>query len=533
MMDKWISNNTVAKVLALVVSILLWVMVHMDNNTIPTSTTSAAMGTSVINNVEVQPYGFDEDKYVLKSIEPATVNIEVRGQSDLISYFSTNSYKAKVNLSDIKGAGTVTLPIVAETPASVQYVSSTPGFVKVTIEEKTSNTFVPQIKVEGEPAEGYQKGDPVIADGTDKVKVTLPESRLSDVGSVQGVINIAGASDTVSKTVTLAVYDKSGTAMKDAVVSPASIKVQVPIGASSRTLPLNLSYIGQLPDNLVLAGTEVSADEVTVYGSESELSSLGSSITASVNLSSIDQAGTVTLTAALDLPEGTDRISPSSVQVKITTEEFSERTVQNVPVRLTGIGTNLEASITEPQSQQVAISIKGAPDAIQAVRPEDIKASINLSGRAAGTYKLPVQVVLPETVSLSNPGEQISVTVTVTEGNGSGTSTESQPNNNEGSSGNTGEGEPGNGTEAGNNSGNGSSTPSETPGSESGTGTGSGTETPSEEGSNSGGTGTDTPTDGSSDSSANSGDTGTNTGAQASTVDQALGKPAVSANTYH
>ncbi len=531
MMDKWISNNTVAKVLALVVSILLWVMVHMDNNTIPTSTTSAAMGTSVINNVEVQPYGFDEDKYVLKSIEPATVNIEVRGQSDLISYFSTNSYKAKVNLSDIKGAGTVTLPIVAETPASVQYVSSTPGFVKVTIEEKTSNSFTPQIKVEGEPATGYQKGDPVITDGTDKVKVTLPESRLSDVGSVLGVINIAGAKDTVSKTVTLAVYDKSGTAMKDAVVSPASVKVEVPIGAASRTLPLNLSYIGQLPDSLVLAGTEVSTDEVTVYGSESELASLGSSITASVNLSSIEQAGTVTLTAALDLPEGTDRISPSSVQVKITTEEFSERTVQNVPVRLTGIGTNLEATITQPQSQQVAINIKGAPDAIQAVRPEDIKASINLSGRAAGTYKLPVQVVLPETVSLSNPGEQISVTVTVTESSGSGTPPDSQSNTNEGS-GNTGEVDPGNGTGAGNNAGSNSSTSPETPGNESGSGTGNSTETPSEEGSSSG-TGTDTPADGGSNSSADPGDTGTNTSSQANTVDQALGKPAVSANTYH
>ncbi|WP_322907699.1 YbbR-like domain-containing protein [Paenibacillus sp. SGZ-1009] len=530
MMDKWISNNTVAKILALVVSILLWVMVHMDNNTIPTSTTSAAMGTSVINNVEVQPYGFDEDKYVLKSIEPATVNIEVRGQSDLISYFSTSSYKAKVNLSDIKGAGTVTLPIVAETPASVQYVSSTPGFVKVTIEEKTSNSFIPQIQVEGEPAAGYQKGDPVIVDGPDKVSVTLPESRLRDVGSVQGVINIAGATDTVNKTVTLAVYDKSGAAMKDAVVSPATVKVQVPIGKASRTLPLTLSYIGQLPDNLVLANTEVSADEVTVYGSQSELAALGSSITASVNLSSINQAGTVTLTAALDLPEDTDRISPSSVQVKITTEKFSERTVQNVPVRLTGIGNNLEATITDPQSQQVAISIKGAPDAIQAVKPEDIKATVNLSGRVVGTYKLPVQIVLPETVSLSNPGEQMNVTVTVTESSGSTTPSNSEQNNSEGSTGNTGEGEPSNSTGTGNGSGNNPTNPTETPSNESDNGT-----EPSGGGNGNNGSSTDKPpaADDGNSSSAESGTGSTASTPQASTVDQALSKPVVSANTYH
>lgn len=540
MMDKWISNNTVAKVLALVVSLLLWVMVHMDNNTMPTSTSSAAMGTSVIHDVEVQPYGFDEDKYVLKSISPTTVNIEVRGQSDLISYFSKDNYKAKINLADIKGAGTVTLPIIAETPASVQYVSSTPGFVRVTIEEKTSNSFTPQISVQGEPASGYQKGDPVITDDTDKVNVTLPQSRLAQVGSVRGVINIAGANETVSKTVTLSVYDKGGNAMEDATVSPSTVKVEVPIGASSRKLPLNLSYTGQLPDNLVLAGTEVSADEVTVYGSEEELAALGNSVTASVNLSSIEKAGTTTLTAKLDIPEGTDRVSPSTVQVTITTEEFSERTVQNVPVKLNGLGANLEAAITQPDSQQVSVSIKGAPDAIQAVRPEDITATVNLSGRVAGTYKLPVQVVLPETVSLSNPGEQITVTVTVTE---SATTTPPDNGQNGGTTGNGNESETGTGGAANGNTGNDnggaeSTTPpdSSNPDSTSDTDNGNSAE-PAPDGTNGntdGNTNNEAAPSGTTEGAAAG--SGTSTAApppQNQMIDQALGVPAVSSSTYH
>ncbi|WP_411345122.1 CdaR family protein [Paenibacillus sp. WLX1005] len=541
MMDKWISNNTVAKVLALIVSLLLWVMVHMDNNTMPTSTSSAAVGTSVIHDVEVQPYGFDEDKYVLKSISPTTVNIEVRGQSDLISYFSKDNYKAKINLADIKGAGTVTLPIIAETPASVQYVSSTPGFVRVTIEEKTSNSFTPQISVQGEPASGYQKGDPVITDDTDKVNVTLPESRLSQVGTVRGVINIAGASETVSKTVTLSVYDKNGNAMEDATVSPSTVKVEVPIGASSRKLPLNLSYTGQLPDNLVLAGTEVSADEVTVYGSEEELAALGDSVTASVNLSSIEQAGTATLTAKLDIPEGTDKVSPSTVQVTITTEEFSERTVQNVPVKLNGLGANLEAAITQPDSQQVSVSIKGAPDAIQAVRPEDITATVNVSGRVAGTYKLPVQVVLPETVSLSNPGEQITVTVTITE-----SATTTPPDNGQGNTGGTTSNgdDSENGTGSGNTGNNGSgsdgtTTPdSNNPDSTSDNDASGGDSAESAPDGTSGSTDSGTnneasPSDATEGNAAGSGASTASPPPQNQMIDQALAVPAVSSSTYH
>ncbi|WP_017814209.1 CdaR family protein [Paenibacillus shenyangensis] len=480
MMDKWISNNTVAKVLALVVSILLWIMVHMDNNTLPMQSSASQVGTSVINDVQVQPYGFDEDKYVLKSIEPSTVSIEVRGtRPDLLP---SDSYKAKVDLSQIKGAGTVSLPLITDTPASVQYVSSTPSVVKVTIEEKTSNAFVPEIITQGEPAAGYQKGTPVITDGTDKVSVTLPQSRLEDVQKVQGVISVADATDTVSKTVALAVYDKAGNVMKDAVISPSSVKAEVPIGAATRTLPLNLSYTGQLPNSLVLAGTEVSADQITVYGSESALAALGDSITASVDLSSIEQAGTVTLTAKLDLPEGTERISPSSVQVKITTEEFSERVIQNVPIGLVGTGSNLEAVITKPQSKQVSLNIKGSPEALQAVKPEDIKATANLNGRGPGTYTIPVQIVLPETVSLTDPGIKLNVTVTITEsanssGAGNGTGDNGQSNG----AGTTEEGE----AESGAGTGTAvpdSSNPEEQPGTNSGTGNEQQPDTPPAEG---------------------------------------------------
>ncbi|WP_458121221.1 CdaR family protein [Paenibacillus sp. Z6-24] len=478
MMDKWISNNTVAKVLALVVSILLWIMVHMDNNTLPMQSSASQVGTSVINDVQVQPYGFDEDKYVLKSIEPSTVSIEVRGtRPDLLP---SDSYKAKVDLSQIKGPGTISLPLITDTPASVQYVSSTPSVVKVTIEEKTSNVFVPEIIAQGEPAEGYQKGAPVVTDGTDKVSVTLPQSRLEDVQKVQGVISVAGATDTVSKTVALAVYDKSGNVMKDAIISPAAVKVEVPIGAATRTLPLNLSYTGQLPNSLVLAGTEVSADEITVYGSESALAALGDSITASVDLSSIEQAGTVTLTAKLDLPEGTERVSPSSVQVKITTEEFSERVIQNVPIGLVGTGSNVEAIITKPQSKQVSLNIKGSPEALQAVKPEDIKATANISGRGPGTYTIPVQIVLPETVSLTDPGIKLNATVTITEkagstGSDSGTETDNGQSNGS-SAAEEGEAQSGTGNPVPD-----SSNP-EQPGSSTGTGSEQQPETPSAEG---------------------------------------------------
>lgn len=451
MMDKWINNNTVAKVLALVVSILLWVMVHLDGgaaSSIRTTSVSSAMGTNVIDNVQVQAYGFDEDKYVLKSLDPTRVSIQVRGQqSDLTSYFSSESYKVKVDLSQVTQAGTMTLPLIPELPASVQYVSMSPSTVKVTIEEKTSNAFEPEIVTQGEPATGYQAGDPVITDGTDKVSVTLPQSRLEDVQKVQGVVNIEGATDTVSKTVTMVVYAKDGSVIKDAVVSPASVKVEVPVGTSVKTLPLNLSYTGELPNSLILANTEASVNEVTVYGSEKALAALGDSITATVDLSSIKEAGTTNLTVKLDIPEGADRVAPSTVQVKITAEAFSQKDITNIPVIFKGANDNYDSVITDPSTQQVTLNVKGTPEALEALRPADIEVSANINGKKPGTYKIPVQVILPDTVALSDPASAPTVTVTITEKTEASTpTTPSEP-------GNTGTGT-GNGTDTGGTGGN-------------------------------------------------------------------------------
>lgn len=59
MMDKWINNNTISKILALAVAVLLWGMVHLDTGT-PSSTLTVSYNNKVIDNVGIQASGLDE-----------------------------------------------------------------------------------------------------------------------------------------------------------------------------------------------------------------------------------------------------------------------------------------------------------------------------------------------------------------------------------------------------------------------------------------------------------------------------------------
>lgn len=77
-MNKWINNNNISKVLALAVSILLWSMVHLNDVT-PTPT--AKIDSRIIDNVKVQAFGLDEKKYILSAMDTDQVQLEVKGKS--------------------------------------------------------------------------------------------------------------------------------------------------------------------------------------------------------------------------------------------------------------------------------------------------------------------------------------------------------------------------------------------------------------------------------------------------------------------
>jgi YbbR domain-containing protein len=56
-MDQWLRNTNVVKVLALVIGIMLWAVVHMDDNTMA-GTSANGVREEQISNVSVTPRSF-------------------------------------------------------------------------------------------------------------------------------------------------------------------------------------------------------------------------------------------------------------------------------------------------------------------------------------------------------------------------------------------------------------------------------------------------------------------------------------------
>lgn len=419
-MDKWFNNNNFAKILALAVSLLLWFMIHLDEvPTTPTITTGISSKV-VERTVPVQPYGLDSNAYVLTSLSTDEVRLEIKGQrSMLTSIFTNDDYKVLVDLSQVKD-GSNTLPLVPDLPSGVEVVSMEPSMVTVNVEKLGTKSFNVNIVPEGEPSAGYTAGTPVVEPSA-PVKVTLPEGQLDAVTSVQGSVSVKDAKeDVIQKKVKLQAYDAEGKVIENATISPQTVEVRVPVNQPYTKVPLRIKYSGQLPEGLVLSSVEPSVKEVSIYGSEGALAGIQSYDQATLDLAQFTESGTSTVNVDLTPPSGSEKIEPSSIQIKVTVSTYDEvetttKVFPNVPIHLTGAGNGLEGELVTPKSGGQNITLSGSRTMLEGLSGDDIKLTANLQGLGVGTHEIKLEADLPRFAKLDEASNNLSATVKISE----------------------------------------------------------------------------------------------------------------------
>ncbi|PWV89130.1 YbbR domain-containing protein [Paenibacillus cellulosilyticus] len=390
-MDKYLAHPTALKILSVVVALLLWAVVHFDPESNSNSTTTTAV-THVIDTVKIKTIGLDEKTKALRSIDPGTVKLVVSGSRTRIAAAEPDDYVVSANLSQAPD-GQSEVQLSVELPKGVELVQMTPNRASVTIVPMQTKEFEVQVLTEGEPANGYKVGEPIIKPNN-RVHVTLPEDELADVGAVSVNVNVKDEEETVSeKKARVIVYDNDGNEMEDAVVSPSVVEVEVPITKPYKTLPLQLGFSGTLPDGLSIAKVTPSVQQVTVYGPQDVLDKLDYYDGATVDLSKVTESGSFTY--AIAPIEGVASIDPSKVTVTIDVEPTSERVIEKVPITLNSLAEGMTAAIQEPANSTIDIVVTGASSLLTALQQSDVQAVAKLESLGVGQHEVVLDVHLP------------------------------------------------------------------------------------------------------------------------------------------
>lgn len=405
-MDKWLRNNNIIRVVAVLVGIMLWVIVRLDvqnSNGMSQPTTVSQQYT----NVKIEVEGLDEDRYSLVSIQPERVTLTVIGTVAALRRVNVEDYRVVLDLSEALPGETLMSLGTVGFPNNVDVVLDPPN-VTVVLDEKERKEVPVTINTVGSPEEGFTAGEPV--SNPNRVNVTVTSRNADEVASVVGIVDLNGATETVKRDVKLVALNADGQEL-DVVISPAVVKVEVPVTRPFKTIPLQISLVGETPPGLAVGSFEQSVSEVTVYAPQSYLDTHDFYPGLTIDLSALNETKTFEL--EVPLHRGVERVLPDKVTATVTVVPAVKKTLEAVPITMNGKNANYDYRVTAPETNALDVHVEAALDVIANLAPNEVKAVIDVSNFSPGVYELPIDYSLPPFVDLAEDHAE-TVTVEIT-----------------------------------------------------------------------------------------------------------------------
>jgi YbbR domain-containing protein len=399
-MDKWLRNNNIVKGIALLIGILLWFVVHLD--VAKTSTAATPLpGEQTITNVKVVPTRFDASHFSIQEIDPAEVNITLRGKQTALTRLDTTPIQVQVDLSNAT-VGKHSYPLRAVNIPSTLTSTLVPMTVMVTLEELQKKEIPVSINVVGTPAAGYKVGQPIV--NPNRVHVTLRTSQLDNVDSVRADVNVDKATGVISKQVKLTAYGKDGKAI-EAAITPPVVDVEVPITLPFKEMPLQIKLIGQPAKGFSVAAMTQSVKLVTVYGSQDNLDKMEFYDGPLVDLTDLKESKQVTL----DIPvlNKDIRVEPAKVNISLDVVPSAAKTLDNIPLRISGENDSYVTKLVTPALPSIQATLEGAPALLDKITVQDVQAIVDVSNLAPGKHDLNINLNLPAFIYKSDVQPQI------------------------------------------------------------------------------------------------------------------------------
>jgi YbbR domain-containing protein len=391
-MEKWFESNTVLKLLALGLAITLWMSVN--GKTLPLPTEDESFTT--IRNVTLEAQ-YDQERMDLTDA-PKTVNLKLRGNLFALDHLNPDEYHAYVDLRHM-GPGTHrNVPVkVRGLPSGIE-VEVEPSQVDVTLELKEQKEMPVQVDLVGTPAPGYKAGKPIVS--PTRVLIRGSASLLDQVTAVKAVVNVDGATETVSKSVTLQVYGEEGPLNQAEVLPRPVVDVEVPVASPNAEIPLNVGINKYPPLGYAVSQLTMNVDKVTVYGPAEYIQGLEVYPGPKLDLSRTKKNDTFEI--PIPLVNGVAKVEPKTVRISVKIVPAQARTLTNLPVEVSGLSEGLNSQVITPSGGKLYMTVTGAPDLIRNLKTGDLRAYVDVARLPPGIYARPIQVKLPPFVRLQH-----------------------------------------------------------------------------------------------------------------------------------
>ena len=416
-MKNKLTHNLGLKILALVFSIGLWFVVN--NITDPTIKKPFTNIPVEIINEEMLT---NEGKVYEVLEDTDVINVSVIGKKSVLDYITKEDIKAVADLSELTFMNTVSIKVSsAKYNSELEFTTSVDN-LKLSIEDVKRVQMIINTSTSGVPAEGYIVG--TVTPSQNVVRLSGPESLISQIDHVEAIANIAGYSTDINSSVELKLCDKDGNEIKSNSIKMniATINVAVTI-LGTKEVPLNFIVQGEPAEGYVVSDEIITVPEkVTIAGRKNALENVSeiTVVDSALKVDNMSKDLTEIINIKKYLPSGVqfaDSTFNGNVSVTVGIEPLVTHEYA-VPVENFAIGNvpeGFKASIKELENENIKnykISLSGIEQDMKKIDEKDIIGVIDMQVLAekqgieewtAGSYVSEITFNLPEDIIIEEP----------------------------------------------------------------------------------------------------------------------------------
>ena len=300
-------RNLPAKIVALGVAVVLWVVVMSDQN--PAIEGSFTVPVAVVNSPEGYKVTKSED----------TVKIKVRGARSLFVSATADDFRAYVDLGGAE-AGKQSYKVQTALPQGFELVEVQPETVEFNLDKIIQKQVRADVIVTGNSAPGTTVAK--VTQASSIVTIEGPQSAVESVTRVVGYVGLSGNSTDFDLQVPLTALNADGREVHDVKVVPSATEVTVQLarGLTKKIVTIHPVLDGSLPDDLTLSEVRTDPIKLEIAGESKVLAPLSSVDTEKIDLSKV--TGSEKLTVRLNLPNGVTVTNPEiSVNIVVKKKE--------------------------------------------------------------------------------------------------------------------------------------------------------------------------------------------------------------------
>lgn len=354
------------------------------------------------NAIPLEIIGKDPSLIITSEIPPS-IEITLRAPRSVWEQLTAqeDSVQATLDLSGLS-TGEHRIKIQVRVQASpYQIILNDPESVVVMLEPSATRTLSITTSLSGLPAIGYQAGN--IEINPIEVVISGPESIVNKATRARVFVSLDGVRENIEQMSPIQILDEDNSAIRGLSVNPETVQVKVPViqQGGFRDVAVKVVVQGQQAPGYRVENISVFPPVVTVQASDPELVNALPGIVETQPLDLQDAEEDITTRLALNLPENVTLVGAQTVQVTVGISPIqTSLTLSNQEIRVIGLSEGLAAQVL-PQIVDVIIS--GPLPVLDALTPQDVIVTVDVTGLGLGTHQLiPVVDVLVENVDVES-----------------------------------------------------------------------------------------------------------------------------------